>query len=128
MVESFRVGYANGAEGVFLPVPGRFDIDIHGTEGLVTAWDNGESFRIRRGDRRSNQISEQTIRPAGEGPTVCTIRNVIREMETGEKTDGNIEVTMQAVEVQFGLAHSHLNNGQRIDLPLTDRTLYIPGG
>ena len=128
MVESFRVGYANGSEGIFLPVPGRFDIDIHGTEGFVTAWDNGGSFRIRRGDRKSDQISERTIRPVGEGPTVCTIRNVIREMETREKTDGNIEVTMQSVEVQFGLAHSHLNNGQRMNLPLVDRTLYIPGG
>ena len=43
-------------------------------------------------------------------------------------TAGNIDITMQSVEAQFGMVHSHLQNGARVDLPLADRTLYIPGG
>ena len=40
---------------------------------------------------------------AGESATVATIRSLIRELESGERTTGNIDVTMQSVEVQFGL-------------------------
>ena len=127
MVGLFRVGYENGAEGIFVPMSGRFDIDVHGTEGRVYAWDNGDVLRVRRGGRGS-MVEEKIIKPTGESPTVCTIRNIIREMETGERTAGNIDVTMQAVEAQFGIAYSHLQGGERISLPVSDRSLYIPGG
>ena len=128
MVGYFRVGYENGAEGIFLPISGRFDIDVHGTEGHAYAWGNGDVFCVRRGTRGSSEVEEKIIKPTGESPTVCTIRNIIREMETGERTDGNVDVTMQAVEVQFGIAHSHLQGGTRVSLPVADRSLYIPGG
>ena len=127
MVEYFRVGYDSGAEAVFMPVSGLFDIDIHGTEGRAFAWNNGGVFCVRN-RRTPGSIEEKTIKPTGESPTVCTIRNIIREIETGERTTGNIDVTMQSVEVQFGLAHSHLQDGARIALPVADRSLYIPGG
>ena len=55
-------------------------------------------------------------------------KNIINEIETGERTTGNIDVTMQAVETQFGVAHSDLLGGARVELPVKDRTLYIPGG
>ncbi|MBM3242773.1 Gfo/Idh/MocA family oxidoreductase [Candidatus Poribacteria bacterium] len=128
MVGFFRVGYENGAEGIFVPMSGRFDIDIHGTEGRVYAWDNGDVLRVRRSAKGNSEIEEKIIKPTGESPTVCTIRNIIREMETGERTAGNIDVTMQSVEAQFGVAHSHLQGGARISLPVADRSLYIPGG
>ncbi len=134
MVDFFRVGYAHSGEqethteGIFLPVAGRFDIDVHGTEGTAMAWDNGGTFRIRRGHRKTDEIEGKVIKPTGESPTVCTIRDIIREIETGQRTSGNIDVTMQSVEVQFGLAHSHLQGGKRIPLPVSDRRLYIPGG
>ncbi len=128
MVGYFRVGYENGAEGIFLPISGRFDIDVHGTAGSAYVWDNGDVFRVRSGARGSSAVEEKIIKPTGESPTVCTIRNIIREMETGERTAGNIDVTMQSVEVQFGIAHSHLQEGARVSLPVADRSLYIPGG
>ena len=56
------------------------------------------------------------------------VKNIINEIETGERTTGNIDVTMQAVETQFGVAHSDLLGGARVELPVKDRTLYIPGG
>jgi predicted dehydrogenase len=128
MVGFFRVGYRGGAEASFIPVAGRFDVDVHGTEGRAYAWDNGQDLRVRRASKRGEQVDETIIRPVGESPTVCTIRDLIREIETGERTAGNIDVTMQSVEAQFGLAHSHLRGGQRVSLPLADRSLYIPGG
>ena len=128
MVDFFRVGYEGGAEGHFLPVSGLFDIEVYGSEGRAFAWDNGETIRIRRNNRPEGTIDEKNIRPQGESPTVCTIRDIIRQIETGEQTAGNIDITMQSVEVQFGLAHSHLQGGARVELPVVDRSLYIPGG
>jgi predicted dehydrogenase len=127
MVGFFRVGYADGAEGLFVPMQGRFEVEVYGTEGRAYAWDNGQVIRVRSG-KRQDATCEQTIKPAGEGPTICTIRDIIRQLETGERTAGNIDITMQSVEVQFGLAHSHLQGGGRVELPVADRSLYIPGG
>jgi hypothetical protein len=127
MVDFFRVGYAGGAEGIFVPT-GRFDIDVIGAEGRAFAWDNGDEFRVRRSGRPGTAAAERVIRREGDSPTVCTIRDLIREIETGERTAGNIDVTLPSVEVQFGLAHSHLQGGARVTLPVADRSLYIPGG
>jgi len=128
MVGFYRVGYAGGAEGLFVPRRGSFDIDVHGSEGRAMGWENGSDFRIRRINSKT-QTSEETIfRPTGESPTICAIRDILRELETGERTKGNVDITMQSVEVQFGLAHSHLQGGRRVPLPVADRTLYIPGG
>jgi hypothetical protein len=128
MVGFFRVGYKNGAEGVFVPISGLHDIDVLGTEGHASASENGSILSIRRQAKGSSEVDEKIIRPTGESPTVCTIRNIIYELETGERTRGNIDVTMQAVEAQFGIAHSHLQDGARVSLPVADRSLYIPGG
>lgn len=128
MVGFFRVGYRGGAEACFLPLAGRFEFDVQGTEGRALAWDNGEDFRVRRADKAGQQVHEAVIRRTGESPTVCTIRDLLRALETGESTAGNIAVTMQSVEAQFGLAHSHLQGGARVTLPVADRGLYIPGG
>ncbi len=123
----FRIGYANGVEGLFVPRPGGFEVEVRGTEGCAFAWGNGADLRVRR-DGDASGSRETVIRPTGESPTVTTIRNIIRELETGVRTDGNIDVTMQAVEAQFGIAHSHLAGGARVSLPVADRSLYIPGG
>jgi len=122
----FRVGYAGGLEAGFLPY-GRFDTDVIGTEGRALSWDNGQLFRTRRSARGGAPAREQTYTPRGESPTVCTIRDIIRELETGERTAGNIDVTMRSVEVQFGIIASHQRGGERVALPIADRTVYVPG-
>lgn len=124
----FRVGFPDAVEAVYYPLTNRFDVDIFGTEGWVSAWDNGQQFRIRRSSRWKSEAQETTVRPVGESPTVCSIRALVHELNTGERTSGNIDVTMHTVETQFGLAESHLQGGARITLPNASRHLYIPGG
>lgn len=126
MVGYFRVGYEGGAEGLFVPA-GSYDIDVIGTDGRAYSWEDDNVFCIRSSGR-SSTITEKIIRPSGDCPTVRTILSIINELETGERTTGNIDVTMQDVEVQFGIAHSHLQDGARVSLPVKDRSLYIPGG
>ena len=128
MADFFRVGYETGAVGYFVPTPRSFDLEVRGTEGRAISWDNGTNTRIQRPLRRGDELEETTIHATGEPPGITNIRNIIREMETGQRTDGNIDVTMQAVEVQFGIAYSSLQGGARVSLPVADRSLYIPGG
>ena len=127
MVGHFRVGYEGGVEATYLPI-GSLDIEVYGTEGKAYSWENGSFFKIRRSGKGASAVEETEIIPTGDSPTVSTIRNIINDLETGERTTGNIDVTMQAVETQFGIAHSHLQGGARVTLPVQDRSLYIPGG
>jgi predicted dehydrogenase len=128
MVGFYRVGYAGGAEGIFVPRRGAFEIDVLGTEGRAIAYESAGDFRVRRTNGKTQTTEETSFHPTGESPTISTIRDILHALETGERTQGNIDITMQSVEVQFGLAHSHLQGGQRVTLPVADRTLYIPGG
>ena len=128
----FRVGYQGGIEATYYPY-GRLDVDVVGTEGRAFAWDNSQLFRTWRSPKAGRGAvvatpgREQTFTPEGESPTVCTIRDIINELENGEKTKGNIDVTMHSVEIQYGLVESHIRGGARVSLPIQDRTIYIPG-
>lgn len=128
MVDFFRVGFETGTIGYFTPTPGPFDLEVRGSEGRAVAWDNGIDTRIQRPLRRGDEVEETVIHATGDAPGITNIRNIIREIETGERTDGNIDVTMQAVEAQFGIAYSSLQGGARVSVPVADRSLYIPGG
>ena len=127
-VGTYRVKYDGGAEGIFIPVPGAFEIDVIGTAGRAFAWDNGGLYGVRKFDRKSGRTDTTTFQAQGESPTMCVIRDIIGELETGKRTAGNIDRTMQAVETQFALVHSHLQGGSRVSIPVEDRSLYIPGG
>ena len=54
------------------------------------------------------------------------VREIIQEIETGQRTSGNIDVVMQVVEVQFAVAQSHVQGGARVSVPMEDRDLHIP--
>ena len=128
-VGQFQVGYANGAVGYFIPHRGFLDVHVLGSEGRAYALDNGLTFEIRHSlGSNPDDVTTRKLYAQGEPPTVNTIRDLINSLETGEPTRGNIDVTMQSVEAQFAIAHSHLAGGARVEVPVADRSLYIPGG
>ncbi len=125
VLEFARVGYAGGSESVFVPRLGATEFEVHGDQGRVCAWDDGADFRVRR--RAEGGWEEEVIRPRGESPTVVIIREIVRELETGQRTSGNIDRTLQAAEAEFAAACSHLQGGARLSVPVEDRSLRIPG-
>ena len=120
-----RVGYADGTESVFVPRQGGCEFEVHGSDGRACAWDSGNDFHVRR--KAKGGFAEETIWTQGESPTVIIIREIIRELETGERTSGNVDRTLQVTEAEFAVAYSHLQDGTRVSVPVTDRSLYIPG-
>ena len=127
LLDFSRVGYDGGAEAVFIPLNRATEFEIHGTEGRAFAWDDGEDIRLRR-KAGGSDTQEKRFVPSGESPTVNTIRDLVNELETGERTSGNIDVTHRICEAEFGLAWSHVQGSQRIGLPVegAGRSLHIP--
>jgi|GEM_PF-271013 predicted dehydrogenase len=128
MVDFFRVGYENGVQGMFIPSGGGWSIEVRGTEGHAYAWEHQGVYRIRKGAGKSPTVEEREITPTGYSPTVNTVRDIVNELETGERTKGNIDVTMQIVEPEFAIAYSSLQDGRGVSIPVEDRKLHIPGG
>ena len=122
-----RVGYQDGTECVFIPLSRGAEFEVHGTEGRAYSWDDGNDIRVRRKVKGNSDTNEVRIVPTGESPTVNTVRDLVNELETGQRTRGNIDVTMQVQEVEFGLALSHIRN-DRISLPIqgAGRQLMVP--
>jgi len=127
LLDFSRVGYDGGAEAVFIPLSRATDFEIHGTEGRAFAWDDGQDIRLRR-KAGGSDTQEKRFVPSGESPTVNTIRDLVNELETGERTSGNIDVTHRICEAEFGLAWSHVQGSQRVGLPVEGegRSLHIP--
>jgi len=50
------------------------------------AWANGNDFRVRRVSRTGKEAIETIIGPAGESPTRCIVRDIIREPSEGSPT------------------------------------------
>src|SRR5439155_15498752 len=66
MVGYFRVGYQNGAEALFVPMPGGFEIEVLGTEGRASASEAADDYRIRRARNGGAEVTETVIRPRGD--------------------------------------------------------------
>ncbi len=128
MVDFFRVGYENGVEGMFIPAGGGWSIEVRGAEGHAYAWEHQGVYRIRKGPGRSTTVEEREITPTGYSPTVNIVRDIVNELDSGERTKGNIDITMQIVEPEYAIAYSSLADGERVSIPVEDRTLHIPGG
>ena len=96
LLDFSRVGYDNGAEAVFIPLSRATEFEIHGTEGRAFAWDDGEDIRLRR-KAGGSDTEEKRFVASGESPTVNTIHDLVNELETGERTSGNIDVTHQGM-------------------------------
>ena len=52
--------------------------------------------------------------------------DLIRGLETGEPTAGNVDVAHLGTEICLAVAESHIHEGGRVPLPLANRTLCVP--
>ena len=61
----FGLAMRTTQKGIFLPISGPFNVDVHGTEGHAYAWDNGDIFCVRRSAKGGAAVEEQVIKPTG---------------------------------------------------------------
>jgi predicted dehydrogenase len=102
-----------------------YEWQVVGTKGVLHIRDYGEKVVWRRGDGYDKPETPFPEYPP-KSPTVALIEDLVRGMETGEPTAANARVSRAVTELCLANAESHIRGGVAVELPLANRTLYIP--
>ena len=92
----------------------------HGHNGIDWAMCKPFKLSDRRSIFREAKFPDCEVRSA----TVAVLEDLIGAYEEGRPTLGNAEVTHRATELCLAVAESHIQ-GRRVELPLSNRDLYI---
>ena len=109
---------------------GHHEFEIVGTEGTVRTLNNAEGLALRV-NRPTDSPShrEWHTEPLPEtqksSSVVACLEDLIEAHESGRPTLNHIEQAHHVTEACFAIAESHRQGGAWVDLPLTDRDLYI---
>ncbi len=122
------VQFEGGTQGHAMRSPAMFEFAVYGSQGQIHCSESTPAFTVRRRlDRFSHEFAaEPLVLPEFEDSTVCIIRDLIHGIETDESTKGNVEIAHLGTEICLAVAESHIRGGSRVDLPLENRTLYVP--
>ena len=85
LVGFYRVGYEDGAEGVYIPARSGWNIEVHGTEGFAASWDNGEINFVRRAGMFP--ATPSICRPSG--PPARVIQSIRSATSSGRSRPAN---------------------------------------
>ncbi len=123
----YHIEFEGGVEAWTVPA-GMWDFEIWGTGGCIRGMNNGIDWSIRKPFKLSEKrsIFREATYPDYEvrSATVDLLKDLIDAYEEGRPTLGNVEVTHRATELCLAIAESHIQ-GSRVDLPLSNRELYI---
>ena len=126
---TYHVEFENGVEAWAVPA-GHHEFEIVGTEGTVRTLNNAEGLALRV-NRPTDSPShrEWHAEPLPEtqksSSVVACLEDLIAAHESGRPTLNHIEQAHHVTEACFAIAESHRQGGAWVDLPLTDRDLYI---
>jgi predicted dehydrogenase len=123
----YQIEFDDGLEAWTVP-SGMWDFEVWGTDGCIRGMNNGIDWSIRRQFKLSDKrtifrnamFPDHQIRSA----TVACLEDLIHACEEGRATLGDVEITHRATEICLAVAESHIQ-GRRVNLPLSNRELYI---
>ena len=125
---TYQIVFENGLEATTIPV-GNWDFEIFGTGGAIKSSNNGMNWQLQQKtqvtDRYTPFLDVEYPDPVHHSATVFCLEDLIDALETGRQTLGDIGIAHHATEVCLAIAESHQQGGSWIDLPLTNRSLYI---
>jgi len=126
---TYHLQLENGVEVWTVP-GGHHEFEIIGTEGSVRTLNNAMDLALRVAhptDSPRHHEWDLTPSPTIEksSSVVACLNDLVTSYETGRPTLNPIEQAHHVTEACFAIAESHRQNGAWVDLPLTDRDLYI---
>jgi predicted dehydrogenase len=126
---TYHLEFENGVEAWSIPA-GHHEFEIVGTEGVVRTLNNAEGLALRvnrptDSSRHREWHSEPLPEVKKSSSVVACLEDLIEAHETGRPTLNHIEQAHHVTEACFAIAESHRQGGAWVDLPLTDRDLYI---
>ena len=109
-----------------------WDFEVIGAEGRLRAISDGEEVEFWRHapsllpGRRREPARHVFPRPTGaRSANVRTVEDLLRALETGTEPNCNGEAGRQALEIAIALRELHRRGGQRVSLPLEERSLRL---
>ena len=121
----FQLTFANGVAATSVPA-GNWEFEVFGARGSVRTFNNGAGLQLRnyQGDRSRVAVDVSVEQVPEHSATQFCLEDLVLAQEEGRPTLGRIEIAHHLTEVCLALAESH-RQGQRISLPLENRSLYI---
>jgi predicted dehydrogenase len=123
----YQLELEGGVEACTVPA-GTWDFEVLGDEGTLRCLNNNMDWSLRT--RRPLGKKFHTFEPEDLPPvpprsaTVACLLDLLDAHESGRPTLGHVDIAHHATEVCLAVAESH-RRGQRIELPMKDRELYI---
>lgn len=122
----YHIVFSNGVEATSVH-RGPWEFEILGTAGSLRILNNGTDILLRQaGDNaaRTWQTVSVSAVETSRSPTVNCLEDLVEAYETGRPTLEGVEVSHHLTEACLAIAESH-RLGQRITLPLENRSLYV---
>ncbi len=118
------VGFRNGLTAHIIRAGGFYDFEAIGDKGRASSLSNGGGWELMV--RTESYHFEPAPFPpfGGSSPTVRCIFDLIAAIESGGP--GHLDSACKGMEIAVAAAVSHLEDGRRVSLPVSNRSLYIP--
>lgn len=119
------VRFSNGVHGYNTAGTGP-EFEVCGTKGKLRTLNNGASCHFRKAGEYPRILEDV---PFPEVPrdtgTVMGIKNIAESLDTGEETQGPIQLARRSQEMLMGMIESHRLGGGHVRLPMVNRSLYV---
>ena len=122
-ITSGYVRFANGVHGYNTAGTGP-EFEVCGSEGKIRILNNSRECQFRK---KSHTFFEEV--PFPDVPrttgTVMGIADIAEAIDTDRETKGPVHLARRSQEMLMGMIESHRLGGQRVALPMTNRSLYV---
>ena len=123
------VRFHNDTDAHVVPTPCMHEYELTCTKGYMRSMNNGLRWMLRKPVSPSGGIVwGEAEFPEFEqiSPTVRCIVDLVDSIESGRPSRGNVDIARKTMEISMALVESHRQGGVRVDVPIADRSLYIP--
>ena len=119
------IRFKNGTHGISIP-GSAYEFEVDCSDGLVRSLNNGTGFQLRKRQAPYNEILD-TEYPAFErrSGTVGCIEDIVEAIEEDRETAGNIRLARMSTEITLGIVDSQRKKGERVHMPMENRSLYL---
>jgi len=124
----FEVGFEGGMTGYAIS-GGGWDIEVFGSEGSIRAINNGIDWSWRKPTKDADKwvaYREAAYPQVGfRSSTINCLEDLVEAHEQQRPTLNHIAQCHHSMEICMAVAESHVQGCRRIELPVSDRDLYI---
>lgn len=124
---TFQIRFADRVEAWSVPA-GNWEFEVLGSAGAIRSHNNGAGATLRipaGGGRRPDLEPAPFALPAPRSPVVACLEDLVDAYESGRPSRAPADLSAHVVDACIAVAESHRRGGVWIDLPLTERDLYV---